>query len=131
MDYLSGTYVIYIVVTLLLTIWVGRALFTNGRVFLMEIFNQDVQLVDSINKLLLIGFYLINFGYVLWNLIISQPVRSLPESIEMLSVKIGLIIIVLGLMHFFNLFTLFRFRSKAKKMHLIPEKESVVEAPTT
>lgn len=115
MNYLVVTYSVYILLTILLTLWVGRTLFTHGRVFLMEIFNRDEELVDGVNKLLLIGFYLINFGYSLRSLIIRKEVVDLVGSIEMLSIKIGVIVIVLGVMHFFNLFVLFLFRSKAKK----------------
>jgi len=81
----------------------------------MEIFNNDDELVDSVNKLLLIGFYLINFGYVFRNLIIRGGITDIAKCIETLSLKIGLIIIILGIMHFFNLFILFVFRNKAKK----------------
>ncbi len=115
MDYLVITYTAYIFITLILTIWVGKTLFTNGRVFLMEIFNNDSLLVDSINRLLLVGFYLVNFGYALQNLIVKTDIISVAASIEMLSVKIGLIVVVLGVMHFFNLFVLFILRSKNKK----------------
>jgi len=115
MNYLVITYGAYILVTILLTIWVGRTLYTNGRVFLMDIFNGDENLVNSLNKLLLIGFYLINFGYVLRNLSIRKNIETLAESIESLSLKIGLIIVILGLMHFFNLLILFFFRARALK----------------
>jgi len=115
MNYLVVTYSAYILLSVLLTIWVGRALFTHGRVFLMEIFNREEEIVDSINRLLLIGFYLINFGYALRNLITRSNIVNLVDCIEMLSIKIGLIVIVLGIMHFFNLFILFVFRSKAKR----------------
>ena len=81
-------------------------------------------MVDSVNHLLLIGFYLINFGYVLRNLIVRAEITSAAATIEMLSIKIGLIVIVLGVMHFFNLFILFMFRSKAKKSSLIPVEKS-------
>jgi len=116
MDFLLITYSAYVIVTLLLTVWVGRTLFVNGKVFLMEIFIGDELLVDSINKLLLIGFYLINFGYALKNLIVKDKIVSATESVEMLSVKIGVIIIVLGVMHFLNLFILFVMRSKSKQV---------------
>lgn len=115
MNYLVITYAAYTLITLLLTMWVGRALYTNGRIFLMDIFEKDEELVNSLNKLLLIGFYLINFGYVLRNLIIRKNIESIAESIESLSMKIGLIIVILGCMHFFNLLVLFYFRSRAKK----------------
>ncbi len=115
MDYLVITYLSYITISVALTIWVGRTLFTNGKIFLMEIFKADEVLVDSVNKLLLVGFYLINFGYVLKNLIVKKGIVSIVDSIEMLSIKIGLIIIILGLMHFFNLFVLFLMRSRSKE----------------
>jgi len=113
MDYLLITYASYVIISLLLTIWVGRTLFTNGNVFLMEIFDRDNLLVTSINKLLLIGFYLINFGYILRNLVVRAKLNSLAECIEMLSMKIGVIIITLGIMHFVNLIILFILRSKS------------------
>ena len=115
MDYLVITYAIYVALTILLTIWVGRTLFNYGRVFLLEIFDNDEILTDGINRLLLIGFYLINFGYVLRNLIVNRSITNIAECIEMLSIKIGLIVIILGVMHFFNILMLFIFRSKAKK----------------
>ena len=115
MNYLLTTYTAYVILTMILTIWVGRTLFTSGKIFLMEIFRNDEVLVDSVNKLLLIGFYLINFGYALRNLIVKTSITSATESIEMLSVKIGVIVITLGIMHFLNIFFLFILRAKSKE----------------
>ena len=115
MNYLLITYIAYIILTLILTFWVGKTLFVNGKIFLMDIFKNDELLVNSINKLLLIGFYLINFGYALRNLIERSQVNSAVQSVEMLSRKVGLIIITLGIMHFLNLFVLFAMRSRSKK----------------
>lgn len=119
MDYLLTTYLAYVFISVLLTIWVGRTLFTNGKVFLMGIFHGDELLVDSVNKLLLIGFYLINFGYALRNLIVRSEISSMSGCVEMLSLKIGVIIIILGIMHFFNLLILFVMRSKARRESMI------------
>jgi hypothetical protein len=128
MNYLVITYSTYIIVTLVLTIWVGRTLYTNGRIFLLDIFNGDETLVNSLNKLLLIGFYLINFGYVLRNLIIRKNIETIAESIESLSLKVGLIIVILGFMHFFNLLILFYFRSRAlKSKRVAPITEPIIE----
>src|SRR6218665_464418 len=109
-------YSIYLPVTILLTIWVARTLFTHGRVFLVEIFHQDTILADSVNKLLLVGFYLVNIGYAVYTLRIWQALEDNQEIIEVLSAKIGWIILILGAMHFFNLFVLFSLRRKAR-MH--------------
>jgi hypothetical protein len=115
MNYTVLTYSIYLAVTILLTIWVARTLFTNGRIFLIEIFHQDLVLADSVNKLLLVGFYLVNIGYAVYTLKIVDVVDSPQTIIETLSLKIGWIILVLGAMHFFNLFILFSLRRKAQQ----------------
>jgi hypothetical protein len=94
--------------------WVARTLFKNGRVFLVEIFHQDNTLADSVNKLLLVGFYLVNIGYAVYTLKIWNSIDNVQAMIEVLSEKIGWIILILGGMHFFNLFILFSLRRKAQ-----------------
>jgi hypothetical protein len=114
MNYTEISYSIYLPITILLTMWVARTLFTNGRIFLIEIFHQDLVLADSVNKLLLVGFYLINIGYSVYTLKIWGTIDSTQAVIETLSQKIGWIILILGGMHFFNLFILFSLRRKAQ-----------------
>jgi len=113
MNYTVLTYCIYLPVTLLLTVWVARTLFANGRIFLVEIFHKDETLADSVNKLLLVGFYLVNIGYAVYTLRISGTIAGTQDMIEVLSEKVGWIILVLGAMHFFNLFVLFNLRKRA------------------
>lgn len=125
MNYTVLTYSIYLPVTILLTIWVAITLFKNGRVFLYEIFNQDDVLADSVNKLLLVGFYLINIGYAVYTLEIIDVIDSPQAIIEILSEKIGWIILVLGGMHFFNLFILFNLRRKAQNQKFSVSKFEV------
>src|SRR5690349_12874007 len=99
MNYTVLTYSIYLPVSILLTIWVARTLFTNGRIFLIGIFHQDTILADSVNKLLLVGFYLVNIGYAVYTLKIYESIEATQAIIETLSLKIGWIILVLGAMH--------------------------------
>jgi hypothetical protein len=106
-------YLIYLPISILLTIWVGRTLFKHGRIFLVETFHGDTALADAVNRLLLTGFYLINIGYCVYTLKIMEPINSSGEMIEVLSLKIGLIILILGAMHFLNLFIFFRLRRRA------------------
>ncbi len=115
MNYTVLTYCIYLPVTIILTVWVARTLFVNGRVFLVEIFHQDLTLADSVNKLLLVGFYLINIGYAVYTLRIVDSIETTQGVIEILSMKIGWIILILGAMHFFNLFILFNLRKRAQQ----------------
>ncbi len=113
MNYIIITYSFYLVITIALTIWVARTLFKNGKVFLIDIFHGNKELTDSVNNLLLVGFYLINIGYAVYTLQVTSNIINLQQVIEKLSLKIGLIILILGGMHFFNLYIFFTLRKKA------------------
>jgi hypothetical protein len=113
MNYLVASYFTYLPISILLTIWVGHTLFKHGRIFLVETFHNDTALADAVNRLLLTGFYLINIGYCVYTLKIMRPVGDFQEMIEVLSLKTGLIILILGGMHFFNLFVFFKLRNRA------------------
>jgi hypothetical protein len=106
-------YLIYLAISIALTIWVARTLHKNGRVFLVDVFHGNEALADSVNHLLVVGFYLINFGYVSLALKLGYSVVSAQEAIEALSVKVGMVLLVLGGMHFFNLFIFSRMRRRA------------------
>ena len=112
MDATVITYLVYITISIGLIVWVGRTLFNNGRIFLLQVFSEE-EIADSINKLLLVGFYLINVGYMVYNLKIFKTIESTREGIEALSVKIGMIILILGVMHFFNILVLFKLKKSS------------------
>src|SRR5215210_5303547 len=96
MNMMVVTYVLYLAISICLTIWVAQTLFRNGRLFLVDVFHGNEALADSVNHLLVVGFYLINLGYVSLALRIGSPVESPQASIEALSIKIGLVLLVLG-----------------------------------
>lgn len=127
MDILVLTYIAYVALSLMLTVWVARTLHKNGRVFLIEVFNGDESLADSVNHLLVVGFYLINFGYVSLALKLGNEIESARESIEALSWKVGLVLLVLGAMHFFNLFIFQRIHRRPRSFNRTPTAESVVQ----
>ncbi|MFD2785307.1 MULTISPECIES: hypothetical protein [Hymenobacter] len=108
-------YGVYLPATVVLTVWVARTLFTNGRTFLVDIFHGNEALADSVNKLLLTGFYLINIGYAMLTLRSTDPIGSYQQSVELLSVKVGTIILILGGMHFFNLYVFYKLRNRAQQ----------------
>lgn len=113
MNHIIITYTLYLITTICLTIWVARTLFKNGKVFLIDIFHGNKELADSVNNLLLVGFYLINLGYAVYTLQVTDMIANTQQVIEALSIKIGLIILILGGMHFFNLYIFFNLRKKA------------------
>ena len=109
-----STYLVYLAISVALTIWVARTLHKNGRVFLVDVFHGNENLADSVNHLLVVGFYLINFGYVSLALKLGYEVTTAQEGIEALSVKVGMVLLVLGAMHFFNLFIFSRLRRRSQ-----------------
>src|SRR5262245_49290171 len=98
----TGSHVTYLAISIALTVWVARTLSRNGRVFLIDSFLENERLADSVNQLLVVGFCLINFGYVALALKYGDKPEDLPGAIEALSTKIGIVLLVLGAMHFFN-----------------------------
>jgi hypothetical protein len=108
------TYFSYLALSIALTVWVARTLHRNGRVFLVDVFAGNTELADSTNHLLVVGFYLINLGYVSLALKLSGQVLDTRESIEVLSQKVGGVLLVLGAMHFFNLLVFSRIRRRAR-----------------
>ena len=111
--YVLAAYAVYLAVSVAVTIWVARTLHTNGRAFLVEAFQGDDVLADSINHLLVVGFYLINVGWIVMTLRTHYDLFTVRAAVELLSDKIGTVLFVLGLMHFFNLYIFSRFRRRA------------------
>ena len=113
-------YLIYLPIALVLTYYVAHTLFKNGRVFMLDIFNQKEDIAFSTNRLFEVGFYLLNIGFALMILQIDNPgyglVDTYQEMVEVLSRKIGGFSIYLGIMLFGNLYMFFRGR-RASKMH--------------
>lgn len=97
------TYLVYLALSIALTVWVARTLHKNGRVFLVDSFRGNETLADSVNHLLVVGFYLVNLGFVSLALKLGYEVASARESIEALSRRLGIVLVVLGIMHFFNI----------------------------
>ena len=114
------TYLVYLSVSIALTIWVAHTLHKNGGVFLVDVFHGNESLADSVNHLLVVGFYLINLGWICLMLKLGYEISSPKQGIEALSVKIGTVLLVLGGMHFFNLFIFSRMRRRATMRNAPP-----------
>ncbi len=117
------TYLMYLALSIAITVWVARALHRMGRIFLVDVFDGNESLADSINGLLVIGFYLINLGYVSVALQQGAAPQNLEEAIRLLSWKVGLVMLVLGGMHFFNLYVFSRIRRRNALMKSSPPIE--------
>jgi hypothetical protein len=113
LNYTVLTYAIYLSLSVRLTIWVGQTLHKNGRVFLVDAFRGNIELADSVNSLLLVGFYLINVGFVSLALRANAKPVNLESAMELLSSKLGIVMLVLGAMHLFNVYVFSRMRTDA------------------
>ncbi|MEM7667186.1 MAG: hypothetical protein AAF250_15120 [Pseudomonadota bacterium] len=110
--YAVSAYLTYLLISVGLTVWVARTLSKNGFVFLTECFGHDQLLAASTNHLLVVGFYLVNLGWILLTLRFGTPPESAVETIRFLSSKIGIVVVALGLMHFFNMNAIAKFGRK-------------------
>jgi hypothetical protein len=94
---------LYLLITGYITVYVGKVLFTNGRPFLLRMLMGHVALTDSVNRILLTGYYLVNLGYVSIMLTARSPVTGITDLVSSLSTSVGRILLTLGVMHFINI----------------------------
>jgi hypothetical protein len=112
MDPVVVTYLVYVPLSVGLTFWVARTLSRHGAMFLRDVFAGDERMAGAVNHLLVVGFWLINLGYVALALRTGSEVPDARAGIETLSTKVGSVLLVLGVMHFGNLFVLSRMRRR-------------------
>ena len=116
----SWSYLFYVAVSVVLTVWVARTLHKNGRIFLVEAFRGNEHMADSVNHLLVVGFYLINIGFVTLALRYGDRPTDAQTALEILGSKVGLVLVVLGFMHFLNLAIFSKLRDRANHHQQLP-----------
>src|SRR5262249_32187709 len=109
-----SAYMVYLLISVTLTIWVARTLHKRGAIFLLDAFHGNGELAASVNHLLVVGFYLINIGFVSLALKSNAHIATVRDAVEMLSDKLGWVLLTLGGMHFFNLFVFSRIRNRGR-----------------
>lgn len=117
-SYLVGVYAAYAAASVGLTVGLARTLFRNGAVFLESVFKDDPKMAEAVNKLLVVGFYLLNFGYACL-LMKSERAIDAIAAIEILASKLGYLLISLGVIHFGNIYLFHRMRQRAR-MAIMP-----------
>ncbi|MFI6939425.1 hypothetical protein ACIBI4_09150 [Streptomyces sp. NPDC050418] len=124
MDLTVTAYVIYLVISIGLTIWVARTLSRNGRIFLSDVLKGNEKLAEAVNHLLVVGFYLVNLGFVALYLNADDLITDARGIFEALSVKLGVVLLVLGVMHLGNVWVLNKIRRRG-----IMEREQMPPVP--
>ncbi|MFD7323785.1 hypothetical protein ACFV9D_22235 [Streptomyces sp. NPDC059875] len=124
MDLTVVAYIVYLLISVALTIWVARTLSRNGRIFLADVLHGNEKLAEAVNHLLVVGFYLVNFGFVALYLSQDEAVADARSLFEALSVKLGVVLLVLGVMHLGNVYVLNKIRRRG-----VMEREQVPPVP--
>lgn len=107
-------YILYLFISVTVTVWVARTLHKRGAIFLVDAFHGNMELAASVNHLLVVGFYLINIGFVALALRSDAEITTSRAAIQLLADKLGWVLLTLGAMHFFNLLVFSKIRSRAQ-----------------
>ena len=117
MNYNILTYLFYFLILLFVVLYVGMVLYKGGRPFLVNTFSGNETVADAVNKFLLAGYYLTNIGYTVIALKIWDKVESPIQLLNVLSLKVGAIVLTLGIMHFINIISLVLIGKSKKSNH--------------
>lgn len=98
-------YSLYIIPTLIITLYVGHLLHKDGKILLQHLISNG-HLADRINDTLLLGYYLVNMGYILFAIgFWGNPEEPFLKVLE----NIGTILLILALLHYQNIACLYLF----------------------
>jgi hypothetical protein len=111
---LIAVYVVYAATSVFLTVWLARTLSKNGEVFLDDVFIDNPRMAQAVNRLLVVGFYLLNLGYAFLTLKADVQLPTATQAIETLAAKLGALLLALGAIHFFNLYLFHRVRRRGQ-----------------
>ena len=99
----SIAYIVYLIITYLITVNVGFIFYRNGRLYILRLLHNDEKLTDFINRILLTGYYLLNLGYAALMIRSWKTIHTWTELVESTGAKTGKIMLTLALIHFFNM----------------------------
>lgn len=105
-------YIIYLSLTSVIIIKVGKLCYDNGNIFVSQLIPNHEELCHQINKMLLIGYYLMNLGYCAMTIISWEKIQSINQLIEIIATKSAIIILTIGFMHYINIILLTKYIKK-------------------
>lgn len=112
-------YIVYTLVAIGLTAWLANTLFRAGEVFLADVFDDKPRLAEAVNRLLVVGFYMLNLGYGLYLVRAEQGLGPF-EAVQFLVNRLALLLVSLGIIHFVNVFVFWRIRARNQAPELPP-----------
>jgi hypothetical protein len=125
-------YVVYVAIAATLTTWLARTLFHHGTAFLHDVFADRPELANAVNRLLVVGFFMLNLGYALYLLRAARGLDAF-EATQFLVNRLAILLVTLAGMHFLNVFVFWRIRARREQRMLpfpIAPQVFVPPAPT-
>ncbi len=101
------TYIFYILISSLIVIYVGNFCYKNGKVYILSYFPNDINFGNGINKLLRIAYYLLNIGLAIYSLNSIKNISDRVEAISEISQRLSFILLIIGILHFINIYTVY------------------------
>ena len=105
-------YLIYFTITSIIIIKVGKLCHDNGNIFVSQLIPNHIELCHQINKMLLMGYYLLNLGYCAMTIISWEKIQYMNQLIEIIATKSAIIILTIGIMHYINIILLTKYIKK-------------------
>jgi hypothetical protein len=112
-------YAAYVAVAIGLTAWLARTLFRSGTAFLHDVFAARPELADAVNRLLVVGFYMLNLGYALWIVRASRYLDAF-DAVQFLVNRLAILLVTLAGLHFLNVFVFWRIRTRREQREMQP-----------
>jgi hypothetical protein len=112
-------YILYLLISVALTIVTATILARSGRVFLTHMLGGDEALGGAISRLFAVGFYLLNLGFVILALRDIGSVHSTQQAVQVLATKLGEAVLVIGALHLINVFALTRVGRRAGRPSVV------------
>lgn len=109
--------IIYVAVAVGLTIWLAQTLFRSGTAFLHDVFEDKPELAEAVNRLLVVGFYMLSLGYALFILRASRSLDGF-DAVQFLVNRLALLLVSLAGIHFVNVAVFWKIRGRREQRHL-------------
>ncbi|TCO28600.1 hypothetical protein EV200_10217 [Pedobacter psychrotolerans] len=106
MNYNILGYSIFISIIVFIIVVVGKICYRNGNIFVAALIPDHLELCQQINQSLLVSYYLVNIGYCAMTLIGWETITSPLQLLEVLALKLAIIICILSVLHYINIFLL-------------------------
>lgn len=106
MNYNIIGYLIFFIIIVFIVVAVGKICYQNGNVFVAELIPNHLNLCKQINKVLLVGYYLVNIGYASLTLSGWETINSVLQMVELIAIKVSTIVCILSILHYLNIIIL-------------------------